>query len=76
MGLFNSIYFECPQCGATIEGQSKGGNPFLETFKKEDVPIDVAAELSIPEKCHQCGRRLGLHSNMPKSISFQIVALP
>lgn len=43
--MFDSIIFTCKKegCGGVIEDQSKSGPCNLETYNKNEVPVEVAA---------------------------------
>lgn len=47
VGLFDSIYLECPVCKATVEVQSKAadGGPRMNVFPADEVPVSVAADI-------------------------------
>ena len=57
MGLFDSIYFNCPDCNEEIEAQSKSGGCGLASYNHKEVPIDVAQDCNrhAPFKCDNCG---------------------
>src|SRR4051812_14981503 len=55
MGCFDSVYFTCPNCGAQIEAQSKGGECQLDTYPPDAVPARVAMDLTIWNRC-KCGK--------------------
>jgi len=56
MGMFDSIYFNCPDCGKNIEAQSKSGECSLDSYAHDSVPVDVAMDANrhAPYKC-SCG---------------------
>lgn len=55
MGCFDTIHFECPQCGEKIKVQSKSGNCTLKDYHHTSVPVDVAEDLRNTElKCPKC----------------------
>ena len=45
MGLFDSVYFTCPNCKTEIEVQSKALDPCMYVFPPEAVPIEIANEI-------------------------------
>jgi transcription elongation factor Elf1 len=57
MGMFDSIIFDCPECGEHMEAQSKGGACFLDCYGLYDVPADVASGVNnnAPFICEHCG---------------------
>ena len=42
MGCYDAIQFNCLDCGAVIEAQSKGGRCMMDVFPCDAVPIEVA----------------------------------
>lgn len=56
MGMFDSVYVPCPNCGEEKEFQSKSGDCFLNVFTLEDCPDDVFSNINrhSPHKC-SCG---------------------
>lgn len=57
MGLFDVVWLKCPNCGASIEFQSKAGYPSMEEFDVDNVPSHVAGYIHDDiEKCKSCGK--------------------
>lgn len=58
MGVYDTIYFPCPNCGEEICAQSKSGPCVLDVFSADKVPLDVAqnANRHAPFKCCKCGK--------------------
>ncbi len=55
MGMFDSVFVTCPDCGSEIEFQSKGGECLLREYTDLcNIPIDVANGLNSIESC-SCG---------------------
>jgi hypothetical protein len=46
MGLFDSIFVICPQCGGRIEFQSKAGACQMSGFTSDRVPASIADDLN------------------------------
>lgn len=63
MGMFDSVWFECPNCKSRIEAQSKGGDCYLNNYTPDKVPYDVARDAHIYDPC-KCG------------IKYQVKELP
>lgn len=58
MGLFDSIYLDCPACGESLEFQSKGAfAPYMNTFDADAVPLMVAAYLFTDDNEKTCAHR-------------------
>jgi len=45
MGCFDTVIFKCPECGAKLEEQSKGGKCCMGEFPASAVPFGVADDL-------------------------------
>jgi transcription elongation factor Elf1 len=57
MGMFDSIYFTCPNCGSNnVEEQSKAGDCLLHNYQQDEVPHHVAYDIQgNTVKCYDCG---------------------
>lgn len=62
MGMFDSLFVDCPKCDGHIEFQSKAGECALSSFTIEDVgrrSPEVAMDLNgQSEACNKCGHVL------------------
>lgn len=57
MGMFDSVYIRCPDCGTSIEFQSKTGDCCCIGYTLDDVPSNVARGIDGDiEECPECGR--------------------
>jgi len=68
MGMFDSVIATCPNCGETIEWQTKSGYCHLDVFNidKENVPIVIANSLNGElEQCSNCKEIYKLQSLFP-----------
>ena len=61
MGLYDTVYLECPQCGHENDFQSKSGPCQCLNFDQNDidqgnVPVDVFHDINrhSPIVCHHC----------------------
>ena len=56
MGVYDSIMFNCPDCGEVIEAQSKSGPCECVSYNYKKVPLEVAynANRHAPFEC-SCG---------------------
>jgi len=58
MGMFDSVYMDCPNCGEVLEFQSKSDECFLAAYyvnKKDEIPKTIVADLEgQKEKCYTC----------------------
>ena len=70
MGMFDSVYLDCPECGDYVEFQSKAGDCELHRYYKGDgVPMDVAADiLGQSRRCKnpECGGLAMAVPDVPK----------
>lgn len=58
MGMFDTVRFYCPACGAPNEAQSKAGPCALVTYEYRDVPRAIAESLEGEVlTCHNCNTR-------------------
>lgn len=62
MGMFDTVYFECPACGREHSVQSKAGRCVLEEYTYRSVPAAIADDLDRQEVVCDCGRAIMLNS--------------
>ena len=76
MGMFDSIYFKCPSCGAELEAQSKSGNCTCASYNPDKVPIEVAQDANrhAPYEC-ECGKKWIFDTSVLKKLP-QEISLP
>ena len=56
MGLFDSVYADCPTCEKPLEFQSKSGECGLNNYTVADAPTEVLWDvLNEPNFCRHCG---------------------
>lgn len=65
MGRFDTIWFECPECGEKVYGQSKSGPCTLAEYHVHAVPVDVAQDANRHVYGCQCGKQWELQG-IPK----------
>jgi hypothetical protein len=68
MGMFDTVYMNCPECDETIEFQSKSGECMLRTYSQNSVPPDVFRGIvGDTEWCEACGHVLTIekHGGVP-----------
>jgi len=62
MGLYDRLYVNCPECGESVEFQSKAGLCGLIDYNVNDVPAVILAGLNMSyEKCI-CGHNVTIIS--------------
>lgn len=56
MWLFDSVYVDCPHCGAKVEFQSDAdGDPYLNNYTIETAPLHILRDvMNEPEHCAAC----------------------
>lgn len=56
MGMFDTVYVNCPECGKEHEFQSKSGECLLRNYSLQDAPDDVMANVNRHSPCYcECG---------------------
>lgn len=45
MGMFDSVWFACLNCGANVEVQSKAGDCAMREYNERDVPSHIAEDI-------------------------------
>lgn len=56
MGMFDSVFAECPKCGKDVEFQSKAGDCLLSKYRiPGDVPGEIAEDLDGEIGQCECG---------------------
>ena len=45
MGVFDTVYAKCPNCGEPLEFQSKAGGCDLKKYHHTSVPAEIAQDL-------------------------------
>lgn len=73
MGMFDSVFANCPKCGKLVEFQSKGGDRKLKRYHISSVPLEIAlSSQGDSEKC-KCGHRLILTlTGIPDRVSMGV----
>lgn len=62
MGLFDSVYVDCPGCGKPMEFQSKAmPDPYMRRFTLEDAPTEILHDIINSPRYHEtCGTWVAL----------------
>ena len=61
MGMFDSIYVQCPHCGASVEFQSKAWNCDLDIYTLDDAPLAILIDvMNAPRHCFYCDQWIAL----------------
>jgi len=57
MGMYDSVYVDCPNCGIELEFQSKTGECLLREYEISEVPTKIALELDGETiTCYNCNK--------------------
>ncbi len=73
MGMYDSLYVECPQCKNELQFQSKSGVCFLEDYHKNDLPPEVAMGMEGDiVRCQFCNNRIKLECNIPTRVKINL----
>lgn len=71
MGVYNSIYVPCPDCGNNIEFQSKSGSCQLSTYSISDCPEkEVEGIMGDSWCCENCGADVVIAKKEERSKDF------
>ena len=60
MGMFDSVFADCPKCGTELEFQTKGGVCELYKYHCSSVPIGAADGVYRSKTCKSCGAEVSL----------------
>ena len=61
MGMFDSVFIDCPDCGEPVEFQSKSGDNTLEKYTLDNCPLVVLfGIIDDVEVCEHCKNKVGL----------------
>lgn len=62
MGLFDSVWVNCPKCDHRVEFQSKAmPDPYCNSFTLADAPTEILTDImNSPEFCQSCGEWFAL----------------
>jgi hypothetical protein len=79
MGMFDSIWIDCPTCEAigidAIEFQSKSGECVLHDYTLEDVPAEVLLGVYHSGGCRNCKRQFELTVKERKVVTGYVAVL-
>jgi transcription elongation factor Elf1 len=66
MGMFDYVYWDCPNCGHRNEEQSKSGECMLNSYDLIDAPISIQADFDCSYLyCGSCNKssEFKIHKN-------------
>lgn len=78
MGLYDSVFFDCPNCGSKVEAQSKVDDCYMQVFSVDAVPLVVAADITDPTDgplmCRNCERtyRPAMSVDIPRTVPMHL----
>lgn len=64
MGMFDSVYINCPQCGQQIEYQSKAGGCNLDKYDINNVPPRIGGDIIGDEQQCRCGATIRIEGTI------------
>ena len=74
MGMFDSLYVDCPVCGKELEFQSKTGECFLSAYHEDDLtPIVAYGMDGNIVKCQFCRSRIQLKCDIPDKVKIKLI---
>jgi len=75
MGMYDTVYFNCPSCGATLSEQSKAGACALESHWADDVPRAIAEAINHEHLWCECGKEWKVRAAVVKHIRCTLVEI-
>lgn len=61
MGMFDSVYVSCPNCGSANEFQSKAGDCLLKDYSLDNAPPEILLDLKGQiQTCFNCKKSIGI----------------
>lgn len=74
MGMFDSFHADCPNCGHSLEFQSKSGACMLANYDKSNLPpVDTAVDLNGEVvRCQFCNKNILLTCNLPLEVKMKV----
>jgi len=58
MGMFDSLYVDCPKCGKRIEFQSKAGRCHMDEYTLSNCPPHIGGDLIGETRSCECGHKV------------------
>lgn len=66
MGMFDTVIFNCPNCGGEVDTQSKAGERLLRKYLSNVVPLEIACDISGSQvKCYHCNSQYIIRFETP-----------
>ena len=73
MGMFDSLYVKCPECGAKLEFQTKSGPCALLEYKKNNLHPCIATGMNGDiVRCDYCKKRVKLVCEVPDTVKIEL----
>lgn len=74
MGMYDSLYVDCPKCKNELEFQSKSGQCFLQSCKKNSLTPEIAVGMNGDiVRCEFCNKRIRLVCKIPRIVKIKLV---
>jgi NMD protein affecting ribosome stability and mRNA decay len=75
MGMYDSVWAVCPECGEPVEFQSKAGDCVLADYDVKEVPIvianDIEGNVSVCRKCNHL-LKISMSSYVPVTVRMMV----
>jgi len=72
--MYDILNAGCPSCGKELEFQSKSGPCVMFSFKKDNLPPEVAIGLDGDIiRCQFCNKRILLKCDIPKKVKIKLI---
>lgn len=75
MGMFDTIYVDCPHCGVKLDLQTKDGPCMLKTVELSDPDASISILNGVVgiHTCYECDKRFHIKaSNRPTFSAFRL----
>lgn len=74
MGMYDSLYVDCPKCGKELEFQSKSGECCMSSYKKGNLTPEVAIGINGDlVRCQFCNKRIKLECQIPRRVKIRLI---
>lgn len=71
MGLFDSVYVNCPKCDHRLDFQSKAGQCSMLEYETDAVPVSIVGDLDGSIEVCKCGSKVKIYT-MYKFIEMRV----
>jgi len=76
MGVFDSVWAKCPNCGEPVEFQSKAADCVLADYELHSVPAAIAVDIDgETEVCKGCGTIVEIGYNGTSNVQMFVTTV-